>query len=77
MTTDTPCLIFDDPRPIRAIWFAGKEGDGYTTQLAVGKIIAYREHGQMDHVPYFAVYDRYDVIIARVPAGLVSVVYEV
>jgi hypothetical protein len=77
VSTEIPCLIFDDPRSIRAIWFAGKKGDGYTTQYEGGKIVAYRENGQMDHVPYFAVYDRFDVIIARVPAGMVSVVYEV
>ncbi|MCV0413471.1 MAG: hypothetical protein K5831_01130 [Brevundimonas sp.] len=39
-----------------------------------GDIIAYREHGQGDYVPYYAVY-RGDAVLVRVPASLVVVQY--
>ncbi len=77
---EEPCLIFDDPRPIRAIWYDGEDAGGYdvkTEFYKVSKIIAYRENGSMDHVPYYAVYDLEGNIKARVPAHIVTVIYDV
>ena len=70
-------LIFDDPRPIKSIWFDGEDAGGYCTVTPgfdVTKIVAYRENGQMDHVPFYAVFDG-EHIKARVPAQLVTVIY--
>lgn len=75
---DKPCLIFDDPRPIEAVWFDGENTGGYNTKSVIygcSKIVAYRENGQMDHVPFFAVYDSKGNIIARIPAHMVTVIY--
>lgn len=75
-----PCKIFDDPRPIRAIWYNGEDAGGYCTKTAgyfVSKIVAYRENGSMDHMPFYAIYDLEGNIKARVPAHMVTVVYDV
>lgn len=74
-----PCLIFDDPRPILAIWYDGENAGGYSVSAGydVSKIVAYRENGQMDNVPFYAVYDLEGNIKARVPAQMVTVVYDV
>lgn len=66
-----PCLIYDDPRPIQSI--VGEIGFWSTSSGL--RIVAYKEHGQGDYVPYYAVY-RGDEIVARVPASLVAVTYE-
>jgi hypothetical protein len=64
------CLIYDDAREIESIngqigcWTSG---DGV-------RIVAYKEHGQGDYVPYYAVY-RGDEIVTRVPASFVAVHY--
>lgn len=72
--------IFDDPRTINSIWFEGENAGGYSIQKnldgSTGKIVAYREHGQMDFVPYFAVFDHNGQIKARVPAQMVTVIYQ-
>lgn len=54
-----PCLIYDDPRPIRAIWYPDENAGGYSTDKGWGaeRIVAYKEHGQGDWVPYYAVYN--------------------
>ena len=74
----TPVLIYDDPRPIDAIWFnSDPEGGGWSTSIRgydCSRIVAYREHGQGDYVPYLAVYSG-DDIIARVPVSAVSIHY--
>ena len=67
-----PCLIYEDPRPIESI--SGQIGCWSTASGL--RIIAYKEHGQGDYVPYYAVY-RGDEIVARVPASFVAVHYEV
>ena len=76
-----PCKIFDDPRPIRAIWYDGEDAGGYSIDnqwdRTTSKIVAYRENGSMGHVPFYAVYDLEGNIKARVPAHIVTVVYDV
>ena len=71
--------IFDDPRPIMSIWYDGENAGGYSTDprhdKTTSKIEAYRENGQLDHVPFFAVFDLEGQIKARVPAHFVTVVY--
>lgn len=67
-----PCLIYDDPRAIESI--AGQIG--CWSAASGNRIVAYREHGQGDYVPYYAVY-RGDEIVARVPASFVAVHYAV
>lgn len=74
-----PCLIYDDPREIASIWFPGEGAGGWQTarpdaHFGCSRIVAYREHGQGDYVPYYAVY-RGEEIIARVPASFVAVHY--
>lgn len=71
--------IFDDPREIEAIWHDGENAPGYWTKsknalYMCTKIIAYREYGQGDFMPFFAVY-RGDRLHARVPAWMVTVQY--
>lgn len=68
---DEPCLIYDDPRPIESI--SGQIGCWSTAGGL--RIVAYKEHGEMAYVPYYAVY-RGDEIIARVPASFVAVHYQ-
>lgn len=72
-------LIFDDPRPIKSIWFDGENAGGYSTDArqdgSTSKITAYREHGLSDFTPYYAVYDHQGQIKARVPAHMVTVIY--
>lgn len=75
-----PCLIYDDPRPIQSIWFAG-EGGGYQvgsggviTGGLITSIVAYKDHGERDFVPWLAVC-RGDYIHARIPASMVQIVY--
>ena len=72
-------LIFDDPRPIESIWYPGEDAGGYSTRQqwdkTTGKIVAYRENGQCDHVPFLAVYDLAGNIKARVPAQFVTIIY--
>ena len=74
-------LIYDDPREIMSIWYAGEDAGGYSTSPrhdgSTSKIVAYREHGVSDFTPYFAVYDHAGAIKARVPAHLVTVIYAV
>lgn len=65
-----PCLIYDDPRPIESI--AGEVGCWSTASGL--RIVAYKEHGQGDYVPYYAVC-RGDAVLVRVPASLVVVQY--
>lgn len=73
--SETPCLIYDDPREIEAIWFPGEDAAGYKVgQLSTSRIVAYREHGPGDWIPYFAVYVG-DDIKARIPGFMVSVHY--
>lgn len=70
-----PCLIYDDPRLIDGIFYPGEDAGCYRAgQGLVTKIVAYREHGQGDFVPYYAVYHG-EEIAARVPAHLVEVTY--
>ncbi len=73
-------LIFDDPRPIKSIWYDGENAGGYSTDpqwdQTTDKIVAYREHGASDFTPYYAVYDHGGNIKARVPAHMVTVIYE-
>lgn len=72
---DVP-LIYDDPREIRSIWYPGENEEGWSiTRPSISKIVAYREHGVLDFMPYFAVYDSDGAITARVPAYMVSVSY--
>lgn len=71
-------MIYDDPRPIHAIWYDGLDAGGYCTKTLgcdVSKIVAYAEHGQGDFVPYYAVYGADGSIRARVPGHMVTVVY--
>lgn len=74
--TRSPCLIYDDPRPIAAIWF--DHGQGYrvseASDYACSRIVAYREHGQGDFVPWLAVYQG-EHLESRVPAHMVTIVY--
>jgi hypothetical protein len=73
-------LIYDDPRPISAIWFPGDDAPGYWTaskdsMFRCDKILAYKEHGPGDFMPFFAVY-RDGEIHARIPAWQVTVQYK-
>lgn len=70
--------ICNDPRPIKAIWFEGENAGGYSVEPAykVSKIVAYEENGQCAPVPFYAVYDLDGNIKARVPAQMVTVIYE-
>lgn len=76
--TDIP-VIHIDPRPIKAIWFPGEDGGGYSIDPrfddSTSKIVAYGENGQMAPVPFYAVFDQAGQIKARVPAQMVTVVY--
>ena len=71
--------IYDDPRPILSIWYAGENAGGYSVSpnwdKSTSKIVAYREHGVSDFTPYYAVYDHSGNIKARVPAHMVTVIY--
>lgn len=72
---DAPCLIYDDPREIEGVYYPGEDGGCYRKgNSGVTRIVAYREHGQGDFVPYFAIY-RGDEIAHRVPASFVEVGY--
>lgn len=77
--TDIP-LIYDDQRAIAAIWYDGEGAGGYSIDpchdKSTSKIAAYREHGLSDFTPYFAVYDHQGSIKARVPAYMVTVIYQ-
>lgn len=72
-------IIYNDPRPIQAIWYPGEDGGGYSTDArydgSTSKIVAYPEHGLSDFTPYYAVYDLEGQIKARVPAHMVTVIY--
>ncbi len=74
--SDIVALIYDDPRPIAGVYFHhGEDAGGYTVGFSnVTKIIAYREHGPGDFMPFFAVYQG-DHLQARVPAHAVYVNY--
>lgn len=73
-------LIHMDPRPIKSIWYDGENAGGYSTDArfdgSTAKIVAYGENGQMAAVPFYAVYDLEGNIKARVPAQMVTVVYD-
>ena len=77
--TNVP-LIFMDPRPILSIWYEGDNAVGYSVDprwdQTTSKIIAYQENGQCAPVPFFAVYDLAGNIKVRVPAQMVTVVYD-
>lgn len=74
----TPCLIYDDPRPIQSIWFEDRGAGGiYVGQTEFGpvtRIVAYREHGDGDFTPWLAVYVG-DHLARRIPARMVAIVY--
>lgn len=78
-TNDVP-LIFDDPRTILSIWYPGEDAGGYSIipkhDGSTSKIVAYGENGHMAAVAFYAVYDHAGNIKARVPAGLVTVIYQ-
>lgn len=70
-----PCLTYDDPREISAIHEAGDDGAFWRVGYAqVTRIVAYKEHGLSDFVPWFAVYQG-DHLATRVPGHTVSVSY--
>lgn len=69
-----PCLIYDDPREIEMVLIPGVEDACWRVGFGCDRIVAYREHGQADWVPYFAVYTG-DEIMTRIPASLVVVDY--
>ena len=77
--SDVP-LIHMDPRPIKSIWYDGEDAGGYSTDArfdgSTSKIVAYGENGQCATVPFYAVYDLTGNIKARVPAQMVTVVYD-
>ena len=74
LTSDIP-LIYDDPRPISGIYYHGEDAGGYSVDMSgVTRISAYREHGQSDFTPFFAVFQG-DHLQARVPASAVTVTY--
>lgn len=75
--------ILNDEREIKSIWFEGEGAGGYCVgqsvyqaeaQVKVTKIEAYGEPAQFCDVPWFAVYSD-DTLIARIPAGQVTVHY--
>lgn len=72
----TPPLIYDDLRPIREIWgeVACYCVDATVRDRDVTRIVAYKEHGLSDFVPWLAVYSG-EEIIARVPAQMVAIRY--
>lgn len=76
-----PRLIYDDKRPIRSIWYDGVDTGGYSIDQrhdkTTSKIVAYADNGQMAPVPFYAVYDLEGNIKARVPAHMVTVIYDV
>ena len=64
-----------DPRPITGVWFHDQENSGWAVGPRVTKIEAYDENGQMANVPWIAVFNPDDTIIARIPADKVTVMY--
>jgi hypothetical protein len=73
---DDPCKVYDDPRPIRCIWQPTDHGGSWAPGDQISKIVAYREHGPGDFMPFFAVYDHDDRIVCRVPGWGVVVEYD-
>jgi len=71
-----PNRIFDDTRKISAIHFDDVEGSSFTVgTFGITAIVAYRENGEMDNVPWLAIY-KGDDIYQRLPANRVRIVYE-
>lgn len=67
-------LIFDETQPVFGLWY--QEGGGYRVgENKVTKIVAYKEHGQMEFVPFFAVY-RGEELFRRIPAYMVIADYQ-
>jgi uncharacterized protein YqfB (UPF0267 family) len=67
--------ILKDKREISGIYYDDAEESHYSTEAGY-RIMAYREDGMYCYIPYFAVYNDKDEIIARVPAWKVTVVYK-
>jgi hypothetical protein len=73
----SPCLIYDDQRPIVACWY--EQGGGFSLgQMVDGavvtQIVAYKEHGEGDFVPWLAVYTGHEITL-RCPASRVTICY--
>lgn len=68
-------VLSSDPRPITGVWYNDAEDGGWKVGPRVTKIEAYDECGSMSHVPWIAVFNPDDTIIARIPADKVTVVY--
>lgn len=69
------CLTYDDPREIGAVFFNNEEGGCYRVGvMGVTAIKVYRERGQGDFVPYFAIY-KGDALTTRIPGHMVEVLY--
>lgn len=65
-----------DTRPIAAVWFERGEGGWRVDDNGCAKIEAYDENGSMANVPWVAIYNHDGVIVSRIPAGMLSIVYE-
>lgn len=74
MATPEPCLIYDDPRTIKIV---RTEGSAFCVgEWDLDRIVAYREHGQADFVPWLAFY--YvggDQPTMRMPAADCTIIY--
>jgi len=69
------CVLTRDDRAIKAVVYP--DDSGWTVGTGtVQRIVAYDENGSMSHVPWLAVFDFQDQILARVPAHLVTVTYQ-
>ena len=66
--------ILDDNREIFGIWYDDVDGTHYSIESGL-KIVPYPESGTYKDLVYYAVFDQYDNIIARVPGWKVTVTY--
>jgi len=64
-----------DPRPITGVFYGDGDDSGWRVGPRVTKIEAYDECGSMSHVPWIAIFNPDDTIIARIPADKVVVMY--
>jgi len=68
-------LMWDDRREVKSVSVAELQAAYLVGACGVTKIVPYKERGQTDFVPYFAIY-KGESIIARLPAFNAMVTYD-
>lgn len=70
--------LVDYARPIRsAAIFVGENDEGFAVGVGgITKIVPYEEQGEMSMVPWLAVFDDEDEIVARIPAHMALITYK-